>query len=114
VAYLSPAGVSGLWSGRLRQAGAPPVPVRLRVVGVRTGQMRGTSRYGAPFSCTGRLQPVRGTQRRSVLVERIVQSSSTRCIGLGTMVVSLRDDGRLAYRWTGGGIESTAVLSRVR
>lgn len=114
VAFLRPAGVSGLWSGTLRQAGLAPTPVRIRVVGVRAGQMQGTSRYGAPLSCSGTLTPVRGTQRRTVLAERITRSTSTDCLGTGTMTLSLRPDGRLAYRWTGGGLVSTAILGRVR
>lgn len=114
VAYLDPVGISGGWAGTLRQPGTPPVAVRLRVVGVRAGQMAGASRYGPPFSCAGRLQPLRGTQRRAVLVERITRSASSDCVGTGVMTLSLRADGRLAYRWQGGGEESTALLSRMR
>ena len=115
VAYLEPVGVSGHWVGTLRQAGMPAVPVRLRVVGVSSGQMHGTSRYGAPFDCRGRLEPLgTGSQERAVLREVIVQSASANCVGIGTMTLGMRDDGRLAYRWEGGGLVSTAVLSRAR
>jgi hypothetical protein len=115
VAYLSPTGVSGAWTGTLRQAGDPPVPVSLRITGVRAGQMEGRSRYGAPFSCTGRLVPRgAGTQSSATFTEVITRSGSDRCVGIGTMRVRLRSDGRLAYRWTGGGVTSTALLTRAR
>lgn len=114
VAYLDPVGISGTWSGTLAQAGMPPIPARIRVVGVRTGQMQGISRYGAPLSCRGRLEPRgSGSQRRAVLREVITQSTSAVCMGVGVMTLSLRTDGRLGYRWSGGGVVSTGILRRV-
>jgi hypothetical protein len=47
-----------------------------------------------------------------VLREQITHSSNPACVGLGTTTVTLRADGRLAYRWTGGGQVSTGVLRR--
>lgn len=113
VAYLDPVGVSGAWSGTLVQAGLGRVPMRLRVVGVSGGQMHGVSNYSAPLDCHGRLEPQgTGSQKRAVLREVITHSASTRCVGVGTMTVALRADGRLSYRWEGGGLVSTATLRR--
>ncbi|MBM3634985.1 MAG: hypothetical protein FJW99_06830 [Actinobacteria bacterium] len=113
VAYLDPVGVSGAWTGTLTQAGLGRVPMRLRVVGVSAGQMHGMSYYDAPLSCSGRLEPQgSGSQRRAVLREVITRSASSVCVGIGTMTVSMRSDGRLSYRWEGGGVISTATLRR--
>lgn len=113
VAYLDPVGVSGAWTGTLVQAGLGRVPVRLRVVGVSSGQMHGVSTYDAPLDCRGRLEPLGiGSQKRAVLREVITRSASTRCVGVGTMTLALRADGRLSYRWEGGGLVSTATLAR--
>jgi len=113
VAYLEPVGVSGRWVGSLTQAGLGTAPMRLSVVGVSDGQMHGTSRYGAPLDCRGNLSPIgTGSQKRAVLRETITRSASSNCVGTGTMTVSMRSDGRLAYRWTGGGLVSTATLRR--
>ena len=113
VAYLDPVGVSGAWVGTLTQAGLGTVPVRIRVVGVSAGQMHGVSSYAAPLACSGRLEPQgTGSQRRAVLREVITRSASTACVGVGTMTVSMRSDGRLSYRWEGGGVVSTATLRR--
>ena len=113
VAYLDPVGVSGTWTGTLVEAGLGKVPARVRVVGVSSGQMQGTSHYGAPLACSGRLEPQgTGTQRRAVLREVITRSDSTVCVGVGTMTLSLRSDGRLSYRWEGGGVTSTGTLRR--
>jgi len=113
VAYLDPVGVSGAWVGTLTQAGLGTVPMRMRVVGVSAGQLHGVSLYGAPLSCSGRLEPQgTGSQRRAVLREVITRSASTVCLGVGTMTVAVRSDGRLSYRWEGGGVVSTATLRR--
>ena len=113
VAYLKPVGVSGAWIGTLSQAGLGTVPVRIRVVGVRAGQIHGVSSYAAPLACGGRLEPQgAGSQRRAVLREVITRSASTACVGVGTMTVAMRSDGRLSYRWEGGGVVSTATLKR--
>jgi hypothetical protein len=47
-----------------------------------------------------------------VLREVITRSASTACVGVGTMTVSMRSDGRLSYRWEGGDVVSTATLRR--
>lgn len=113
VAYLEPVGVSGRWVGTITQAGMAPITARLRVVGVRAGQMPGSTDYSSPLSCGGILTPLgRGTQQRAVLREQITHSSNPACVGLGITTVTLRADGRLAYRWTGAGEVSTGVLRR--
>lgn len=113
VAYLDPVGVSGAWTGTLTEAGLGTVPMRIRVVGVSAGQLHGMSYYDAPLSCSGRLEPQgTGSQRRAVLREVITRSASSVCLGIGTMTVAMRSDGRLSYRWERGGVVSTATLRR--
>ena len=113
VAYLRPIGISGRWVGTITQDGLGTIRARLRVVGVRPGQMPGASDYSAPLSCGGDLIPVaRGTQRRAVFDEEITRSSNPNCIGSGTTTLTMRRDGRLSYRWTGGGAVSTGLLRR--
>jgi len=112
VAYLEPQGISGRWVGTITQDGLGAIPARIRVVGVRPGQMAGSSDYAAPLSCGGSLSPLRGTQRRAVFDEEITHSDNPECIGSGTTTLTLRADGRMAYRWTGGGAVSLGVLRR--
>lgn len=112
VAYLDPRGVSGRWVGSVTQRGLGTIAARIRVVGVRAGQMAGSSDYAAPLACGGTLAPLRGTQRRAVFHEEITHSSTPACIGSGTTTLTLRPDGRMAYRWTGGGQVSVGVLRR--
>ncbi len=113
VAYLLPRGISGRWTGTITQGGLGAITARIRVVGVRPGQMPGTTDYSAPLSCGGALIPIGpGTQRRAVFDEEITRSSSADCVGSGTTTLTLRPDGRLAYRWTGGGQVSTGILRR--
>lgn len=114
VAYLNPAGLSGRWVGTITQRGLGAMTARIRVVGVRAGDMAGSSDYSAPLSCGGTLVPLRGTQRRAVFDEEITYSSNPRCVGSGTTTLTLRPDGRLAYRWAGGGEVSSGVLRRAR
>jgi hypothetical protein len=47
-----------------------------------------------------------------VFDEEIARSSSTVCVGSGTTTLALRADGRMDYRWTGGGAVSVGVLRR--
>lgn len=113
VAYLDPVGISGAWSGTVRQSGLPPIPARVRVVGVSSGQMHGVSRYGASLDCTGHLEPLgKGTQSRAVVRETIVRGAGPDCVGVGTITLALRSADRLAYRWEGGGDVSTGILRR--
>ncbi len=113
VAYLVPTGISGTWTGNIQQGGLGAMRTRIRVNGVRRGDLPGSSTYAAPLSCGGVLTPLgAGTQRAATFGERIVRSSSTVCVGTGTTTLRLRSDGRLAYRWTGGGEVSTGVLRR--
>lgn len=113
VGYLLPRGISGRWVGTITQAGLGAITARLRVVGVRRGQMPGTSDYAAPLACGGALIPTGpGTQRRAVFDEEISRSSNPACVGSGTTTLRLRPDGRLAYRWTGEDAVSTGILRR--
>jgi hypothetical protein len=112
VGYLEPRGLSGWWTGRITQDGLGAISARIRVVGVRPGQMAGASDYSAPLSCGGTLVPRGGTQQRAVFDEEIARSSSTVCVGSGTTTLALRADGRMDYRWTGGGAVSVGVLRR--
>lgn len=113
VGYLLPRGISGRWAGTIAQAGMGAIRARIRVVGVRPGQMPGASDYSAPLACGGVLVPIGpGTQRRAVFDEEITRSSNPDCVGSGTTTLTLRPDGRLAYRWTGGGQVSTGILRR--
>ena len=107
-----PMGISNVAS---QPVGSNSLDNTLRIIDVRAGQMEGRSRYGAPLSCTGRLVPRgAGTQSAATFTEVITRSASSRCVGIGTMRLRLRSDGRLAYRWTGGGVTSTALLTRAR
>lgn len=115
VAYLSPVGISGTWTGTITQGELGAMRARIRVNGVRRGDMPGATDYAAPLACGGTLIPRgAGTQRAATFRERITRTSSTVCVGEGTTTLRLRADGRLAYRWTGGGEISTGVLRRVR
>lgn len=114
VAYLEPVGLSGRWVGTITQRGLGAMTARIRVVGVRAGGMAGSTDYAAPLSCGGTLVPLGGTQRRAVFDEEITHSSNPQCVGSGTTTLTLRPDGRVAYRWTGGGEVSTGVLRRAR
>lgn len=113
VAYLVPTGISGTWTGTIRQGGLGAMRARIRVNGVRRGDLPGSSTYAAPLSCGGVLTPLgAGTQRAATFGERIIRSPSAVCVGTGITMLRLRSDGRLAYRWTGGGEVSTGVLRR--
>lgn len=113
VGYLLPRGISGRWAGTITQAGMGAIRARIRVVGVRRGQMAGASDYSTPLACGGALIPVGpGSQRRAVFDEEITRSANPDCVGSGTTTLTLRADGRLAYRWTGGGQVSTGILRR--
>lgn len=114
VAYLDPAGLSGRWVGTITQRGLGAMTAHIRVVGVHAGGMAGSTDYAAPLSCGGTLTPLRGTQRRAVFDEEITHSSNPQCVGSGTTTLTLRPDGRVAYRWTGGGEVSQGILRRQR
>jgi hypothetical protein len=115
VAYLAPTGISGTWTGTITQGTLGTIRARLRVNGVRRGDMPGATDYAAPLACGGTLTPLgAGTQRAAAFTERITRSSSTVCVGEGTTTLRLRPDGRLAYRWAGAGEVSIGVLRRAR
>jgi hypothetical protein len=113
VAYLVPRGISGTWRGTVQQGGLGSMQATIRVNGVRRGDMPGRTRYAAPLACGGDITPIgAGTQRAATFRERITQSASPTCVGIGTTILRMRADGRLAYRWTGGGEVSTGIFRR--
>lgn len=113
VAYLTPVGISGTWVGTVIQGDLGAMPARIRVNGVRRGQMPGATRYAAPLACGGVLTPTgAGTQRAATFNERITRTSSSVCIGEGITTLRMRADGRLNYRWAGSGEVSSGVLRR--
>ena len=112
IAYLD--GISGHWRGVGRTAAGGRVTTDLIVRGTVWGGIEGSVGYGPPLTCSGYWVPRSGnTPGWRRFTEVITQSHTTACVGIGTASVAIRTDGRLQYRWTGGGYVTTAVLNRV-
>jgi len=112
IAYLE--GISGHWRGVGHSAGGGRFTTDLIVRGTVLGGIEGSVGYGPPLTCSGRWVPLGGnTPGWHRFTEVITQSHTKGCVGTGTASVALRTDGRLQYRWTGGGYVTTAVLDRV-
>ena len=112
IAYLD--GISGHWRGVGRTAAGGRVTTDLIVRGTVLGGIEGSVGYGPPLTCSGYWVPLSGnTPGWRRFTEVITQSHTTACVGIGTASVAIRTDGRLQYRWTGGGYVTTAVLNRV-
>ena len=104
-----PQAVQGQWRGTLDQQGIKPFPINVAIVSA-TEPKRNVVRYGGEIDCSGTWTYLDAEGPQVRFRERIESGSGGKCKGTGTVTVEPRD-GRLDYRFTGGGISSTGVLS---
>jgi hypothetical protein len=106
-----PHAVVGDWQGTLEQKGIKPFPIRVAIVSA-TDPEKNPVHYGGRIDCSGTWSylDTRGPVVR--FRERIDSGAGGDCKGTGTVTVQASQNGRLQYRFSGGGIESSGVLSK--
>jgi hypothetical protein len=107
-----PQAVVGTWVGSLEQKGIKPFPIRVTIASA-TDPQKNPVHYGGQIDCSGTWSylDTRGPQVR--FRERIDSGAGGNCKGTGTVAVEPRND-KLDYRFAGGGISSSGVLTQAR
>ena len=104
--------VAGDWAGRLTQKGIKPFEVAVRIEPSGEGQVAYT---GIDCAGTWVLGPVRpasgGNPARYNFRETITSGAGGDCKGTGNVTISAAGVGKLAYEFTGGGVESRGTLT---
>jgi hypothetical protein len=107
-----PQAVTGDWQGTLDQKGIKPFPIRVTIASA-TDPKKNPVHYGGQIDCSGiwTYLDAEGPQVR--FRERIDSGAGGDCKGTGTVTLQPRND-KLDYRFAGGGISSTGVLSQAQ
>ena len=101
--------IAGTWSGTLEQEGTKPFTVRVTIASAQTPAQNPVRYTGLDCSGSWDFQSREGTGYH--FREVIDRGASAKCKGVGDVTVTPRGT-RLGYRFTGGGVTSTGVLSR--
>lgn len=105
--------IAGDWRGTLHQKGDRPFPIRVSIESLRSPR-RNVVHYGGRIDCSGTWRFLSGRGTEVHFHEVIDRRSGKGCKGEGT--VSLRSPephpSRLAYGFSGGGIESFGAIQR--
>ena len=107
-----PQAVVGHWAGTLEQKGIKPFPIRVAILSA-TNPEKNAVQYGGQIDCAGTWAYLDADGPDVRFRERIDSGAGGDCKGTGTVTVRPRDD-RLDYRFAGGGISSSGVLTAVR
>jgi hypothetical protein len=107
-----PQAVVGDWQGTLDQKGIKPFPIRVTIASA-TDPAKNPVHYGGQIDCSGTwsYEDAQGSQVR--FRERIDSGAGGDCKGVGTVSVQPRQS-KLDYRFSGGGISSSGVLSQAQ
>jgi hypothetical protein len=101
--------VAGTWSGTLEQQGMKPFTVRVTIASAQAPAQNPVRYTGLNCSGSWDFQSREGAGYH--FREVIDRGTSPECKGVGDVTVTPRGS-RLAYRFTGGGVTSTGLLSR--
>jgi hypothetical protein len=107
-----PQAVVGEWQGTLEQRRIKPFPIRVTIRSA-TDPNRNPVRYGGQIGCSGTWSYLDAEGPRVRFRERIAAGAGGDCKGTGTVTVTPRQ-GKLDYRFSGGGVQSSGVLNRDR
>ncbi len=101
----------GHWQGTLDQKGIKPFPIQAAILSA-TDPKRNVVHYGGQIDCSGTWTYLGAQGPQVRFRERIDSGAGGNCKGTGTVTVEpLQGNGRLSYRFSGGGIESQGQLS---
>ena len=106
-----PQSVRGTWSGTLEQKGIKPFPIRVTIRSA-TDPKQNPVHYGGQIDCSGTWTYLDAEGPDVRFRERIESGAGGDCKGTGTVTVRPNQSGRLEYTFTGGGVESTGVLTQ--
>jgi hypothetical protein len=104
-----PQAVVGDWQGTLRQNGIKPFPIRVTIRSA-TDPSKNPVHYGGQIDCSGAWSYLDAQGPDVRFRERIDSGAGGDCKGTGTVSLEPRQ-GKLDYRFTGGGVSSSGVLS---
>ena len=105
-----PPAVMGTWQGTLGQKGIKPFPIRVTMASA-TDPQKNPVHYGGQIDCSGTWTYLDADGPNVRFRERITSGAGGDCKGTGTVTVQPRN-GKLDYRFAGGGISSTGVLNQ--
>jgi hypothetical protein len=106
-----PQAVIGNWQGTLTQKGVKPFPIRVTIRSA-TDPSKNPVIYGGRINCTGTWAYLDADGPQVRFRERIDSGAGGECKGTGTVTLEPQQgNGRLRYRFTGGGVESQGTLS---
>jgi len=101
--------IAGTWSGTLEQRGIKPFTVRVTIASAQKPAKNPVSYTG--LSCAGTWDFQSREEAGYHFREVISRGAGAKCKGVGDVTVTPRGN-RLAYRFSGGGVTSSGVLSR--
>lgn len=104
-----PQAVQGQWRGTLEQKGVKPFPIAVAILSA-TDPKENVVRYGGEIGCSGTWTYLDAEGPQVRFRERIDSGAGGKCKGTGTVTVEPRN-GKLGYRFAGGGVSSSGVLS---
>jgi hypothetical protein len=107
-----PQAVIGSWEGTLDQKGIRPFPIRVSIVSA-TDPQENIVHYGGQIDCSGTWSYLDAEGPDVRFRERIDSGAGGDCQGTGTVTVRPQQNRKLAYRFTGGGVTSSGVLSEL-
>ena len=105
-----PQAVQGHWRGTLDQKGIKPFPITVAIESA-TDAKANVVHYGGEIDCSGTWTYLDAEGPQVHFRERIDSGAGGKCKGTGSVTVEPRN-GKLDYRFSGGGISSSGVLSQ--
>ena len=104
-----PQAVVGSWQGTLDQKGIKPFPINVKIASA-TDAKKNPVHYGGQIDCSGTWSYLDAQGPEVRFRERIDSGVGGNCKGTGTVTVAPHN-GKLDYRFSGGGVTSSGVLS---
>jgi len=105
-----PQAVVGNWQGTLDQKGIKPFAIRVTIASADDPE-KNPVHYGGQIDCSGTWSYLDAQGPQVRFRERIDAGAGGNCKGTGTVTVQPRQN-KLDYRFSGGGVSSTGVLSQ--
>lgn len=102
--------ITGEWSGRLTQKGMQPFEVTATIASLARSK-HNTVRYSG-LDCSGTWDYLGASETAYRFGETIDRGKSHRCKGMGTVTLEPVAQNRVAYSFSGGGVESRGALDR--